>query len=219
MEQKSTAQKITQSLRAMVGAKQGTVTVCSQCSLMFTSSHNRGQLYCSRRCSKAAFWENASQKEIAAQAQKVSEALQGRSPWNKGVPCAETTKTKLRLAHLASGHKPKVLGGNGRTNRHEAMAAEMLPKTWIPQLVIATKQPKGSGYPHSYKPDFANPRLKKILEIDGGSHTSRKHLDAKKDSFLASLGWSVYRITNSEVQSMYTTFKSTGRTTILSRVR
>jgi very-short-patch-repair endonuclease len=219
MEQISTAQKITQSLRASVGALRGNVTVCSQCNSMFTSTHNRGQLYCSRRCSKTAFWQNASQGELDAQTAKMSASLTGRPSWNKGIPCRETTKAKLSAAHKLSGHKPKILGGNGRTCLHEAMAAEMLPTTWLPQYAIATKQPRGSGYPPCYKADFANPGLMKILEIDGNSHTSRRRLDAKKDLFLASLGWSVYRATNKEVQSMYTTFKSTGRTTILSKVR
>lgn len=218
MEQKSTAQKTTQSLRAKVGAMRGTVTVCSQCNSTFTSSHNRGQLYCSRQCAKTAFWASTPQAELDVQTAKMAKSLQGRPSWNKGISCRETTKAKLSAVHKLSGHKPKILGGNGRTNQHEMMAQEMLPATWIPQHPILTNQPRGSGYPSCYKADFANVRLKKILEIDGNSHTSRKHLDAKRDTFLASLGWSVYRVTNSEIQSMYTTFKLTGRTTILSRI-
>lgn len=219
MEQKSTAQKITQSLRTSVGAKRGTVTICSQCGSTFTSTHNRGQLYCSKKCSKEAFWANASQSELNAQTMKMAKSMIGKTPWNKGLPTREETKVKLRMAHLASGHHPQVLGGNGRVTECEQLAAEMLPSTWVHQFAIPTKQPRDSGYPTCYKVDFANPRLMKVLEIDGNSHTSRKHLDAKKDSFLASLGWLVFRVTNNEIRSMYTTFKSTGRTTILSKVR
>ena len=219
MAQISTAQKTTQSLRAAVGVARGIATICSQCGSIFTSTHNRGQLYCGRKCSKVAFWANASAQELAAQTEKMSKSLMGRESWNKGVPCSDITKAKLSAAHKLSGHHPKILGGNGRANQHETMTAEMLPATWMPQYAIPTKQPRGSGYPTCYKADFANPRLMKILEVDGNSHTSRKHLDAKKDSFLGSLGWSVYRVSNTEIESMYITFKSTGRTTILSKVR
>lgn len=219
MEQLSTAQKITQSLRTQVGAKRGTAAVCLQCKLPFVSTHCRGQIYCSRSCASIAKHKNTPPEEAAVSTKKMIASLKGKPAWNKGIPCREETKFKISAAHIIAGRKPPVLGGNGRPNECEQLAAEMLPSTWVHQFAIPTKQPRDSGYPTCYKVDFANPRLMKVLEIDGNSHASRKHLDAKKDSFLASLGWSVFRVTNNEIRSMYTTFKSTGHTTILSKVR
>lgn len=219
MEQLSPVQKITQSLRASVGATRGIATVCSQCNSMFTSTHNRGQLYCSRSCSKKAMWANFTPEEEQARTAKVSASMIGRPTWNKGLPWSGKVKAKLSQAHKASGHRPKTRGGNGKAVPCELMAQEMLPKTWRSQLTIKTGKKPVDGYPHHYKADFANPKLKKILEIDGNSHRQRKHLDAKKDELLASLGWSVFRVSNETIRSMYTTFKSTGRTTILSLVR
>lgn len=92
---------------------------------------------------------------------------------------------------------------------------EMLPKYWEFQYVILTGAKKGSGTATNYKVDFALSFKKWALEIDGTSHTSRKHLDAKKDTLLASLGWCVFRVSNAQVREWYTTFKSTGRIPIL----
>ena len=219
MEQLSTAQKITQSLRAKGGSLQGSLSTCKLCGSTFVSSHNRGQLYCGRSCSKQSAWAQTSTAERAATLAKMSASMMGKPGHLKGKHHTEETKFLLSQAHKKSGHKPLQRGGNGKTSPCEQMATEMLPSTWVAQFAIPTKQPRGSGYPTAYKADFANFKLKKILEIDGSSHSSRKDLDAKKDTFLASLGWSVYRVSNAEIRSMYTTFKLTGRTTILSKVR
>lgn len=215
----STARQTTLSLRQKAGAKRGQRAACLQCGSMFTATHNRGQLYCGRGCSKRANWSNSTPLEREARTQKTANALKGRTTWNKGVPCKPLTRLLLSLGHKASGHRPKTRGGNGHVSPTEALVWEMLPATWVAQHPIKTLQPKGSGYPPAYKVDFANPQLKKVLEIDGGSHSSRKHLDAKRDALLTSLGWCVYRISNQEAQSLYTTFKSTGRRTILSKIR
>lgn len=215
----SNAQKTTQSLRAKGGALRGQSAICGWCDLAFTSTHNRGQLYCSRSCSKSAMWKSSTPQEKAARIKKVATALKGRPSWNLGIPCRPETKMLLSGIHLLSKHRPKVRGGNGKVAPSEALAAEMLPKTWVPQFAISTNKPRGSGYPTHYKADFANPRLRKVLEIDGNSHTSRKSLDAKKDALLCSLGWSVLRVSNKQVLEAYLIFKSTGRMTILSRAR
>ena len=42
--------------------------------------------------------------------------------------------------------------------------------------------------------DFACPKVRLAVEVDGGAHVGREHQDAQRDRELASLGWSVLRI-------------------------
>ena len=46
--------------------------------------------------------------------------------------------------------------------------------------------------------DFANPEAKVAIECDGSAYHKDKEKDAKRDSLLSSMGWSVYRITGKE---------------------
>jgi len=215
MAQESSVPKIIHSQPNQVGVKQGKQGVCAYCGLTFTSSTNRGQLYCGKSCSRRAMWASKTQEERNEITSKTASKLLGRPSWNKGVPCREETKRKLSAAHKTSGHKPKVQGGNGRVAPCEAMLREMLQPYWISQYSVKTNKPRGSGYAAAYKLDFALPFKKWGLEVDGNSHTARKHLDAKKDSLLASLGWCIFRVTNAQVRAWYTTFKSMGHITIL----
>ena len=210
MESQLPVLKTTPSLLPKGGWKQGSCGICQFCGSTFISSTNRGQRYCSRSCSRKAFWVNKTPAERQVIAAKSAVKLLGKTPWNKGAPCATETKAKLSAAHKASGHKPRVLGGNGRIAPCERMMGEILSTQWVYQYAIPTKKPRGTGYPTSYKLDFALPDKRWGLEIDGNSHRSRKDLDAKKDSLLESLGWSVLRVTNQQVLAWYTTYKSTG---------
>lgn len=194
----------------MGGWKRGDSGVCQCCGSTFVSSTNRGQKYCSRSCGRKAMWASKTMEERAALIEKGAVKLRGRPSWNKGVPCRTETKAKLSAAHRASGHRPCVQGGNGRIAPCEQMMLEMLPPYWNFQHVILTGKPRGSGFCAAYKVDFALPYKLWALEVDGNSHIARRHLDAKKDSCLESLGWSVFRVTNAQVRAWYTTFKLTG---------
>lgn len=211
MGQKLNAQKTTLSQPPKVGWKRGAQGVCQWCGSTFISSTNKGQLYCNRSCGRKAMWAAKSPEQRKMIAQKTATKLLGRPSWNKGIPCRPETRAKLSVAHKTSGHQPKLRGGNGHVAPCEQMMREMLPKYWEFQYVILTGAKKGSGVATSYKVDFALSFKKWVLEIDGTSHTSRKHLDAKKDTLLASLGWRVFRVSNAQVREWYTTFKSTGR--------
>lgn len=214
MDIKLSVPKITPSQQLAVGWKQGCLGVCQFCNCQFVSSTNRAQRYCGRSCSRKAMWASKTAEEKKAIFTKVSSKLMGRNTWNKGVPCRAETRKKLSIGHKLIGHKPKVQGGNGRVAPCEQMMREMLKSQWIEQFSIKTHQSHGSGYPRVYKLDFAWPQRRRGLEIDGNSHTSRKHLDAKKDSLLATLGWQVFRVSNAQVRAWYSIFKSTGRITI-----
>lgn len=72
---------------------------------------------------------------------------------------------------------------------------------WPMEVVIPTGIPKGNGYPTCYKVDVGSKDLKIAIEIDGNSHKTlvRQSQDRKKEEFLASIGWTVLRFTNQEV--------------------
>jgi len=46
-----------------------------------------------------------------------------------------------------------------------------------------------------YFVDFANPKEKVAIECDGAAYHTNKDRDAKRDAWLRSQGWKVYRIT------------------------
>lgn len=119
---------------------------------------------------------------------------------------AQKQKAKLR----EMGWKPTVRGGNGTGPTHaELILLEMLPgsKNNYP---IKTKMGTGTGYPTCYKVDVAVPALKLAIEADGNSHnvTSRKEQDAKKDSFLRGIGWTVLRFKNKQIVEQPETTKA-----------
>ena len=204
------ARKIILSQPPKGGWKHGDSGVCQWCGSTFVSSTNRGQLFCSRSCSRFAMWQAKSSVERKAIAEKAAIKLRGRPSWNKGIPCRPETRAKLSAGHKAIGHCPRNRGGNGKIAPCEAMMREMLPAYWRGGFPIVTGIPRGNGYPPCYKVDFALPFKKLAIEVDGSSHTSRRSLDAKKDSFLMSRGWQVWRVSNEQVRKWFTTFKSTG---------
>lgn len=59
----------------------------------------------------------------------------------------------------------------------------------------------GSGFPTCYKIDVAFPEFKFGIEADGNSHgmAERKEQDAKKVTFLSTIGWAVIRIKNKRI--------------------
>ena len=73
---------------------------------------------------------------------------------------------------------------------------------WPLNVAIPTKTPRHLHlHPTCYKLDVANKELKIGIEIDGNSHAmlSRKAQDQKKEDFFRSIGWTVLRFTNKEV--------------------
>ena len=52
---------------------------------------------------------------------------------------------------------------------------------------------------HPYAVDFCAPRLKLIIEVDGGQHMDQKEYDRQRTIYLESKGYRVLRFWNSEV--------------------
>src|SRR4030042_2828859 len=109
-------------------------------------------------------------------------------------------KEKMIKSLKESGHKPKVLGGNGRGyTKAQQLLFKKLGRGWWRELVITVGQGrKVSGYPTHYKIDLANIYYKLAIECDGAGHSGiiSRMEDQKKDQFLKSIGWTVLRYRN-----------------------
>jgi hypothetical protein len=95
-------------------------------------------------------------------------------------------------------HKPAKQGGNGRVSEVQKLFADKIK--WPMEVVVPTGK-RCDGRPTCYKIDVANLELKIGVEIDGNSHCALaiKEQDAKKQLYLESLGWKIYRFKNREV--------------------
>ncbi len=136
----------------------------------------------------------------------ISCARKKRNPMSK-----PESREKMRQALRRIGHAPKNRGGNGRPLPVSQLALlYALGQGWIAEHAVATKQPRGSGYPTNYKIDIANPEKMIGIEIDGGSHCTieRQEQDAKKRHLLSSQGWSIYHVSNQRALELYSTFTS-----------
>lgn len=95
--------------------------------------------------------------------------------------------------------KAHLTGGNGRgMSQPQTLLLQRLG--WTPEHVVGTGS-RGKGMPTHYKIDIACPERKIAIEVDGRGHRSMKvkAADARKESFLRSLGWTVLRFQNQRV--------------------
>lgn len=53
-----------------------------------------------------------------------------------------------------------------------------------------------------YIPDFCFPRKMLIIELDGPSHNDTKDYDKRRDAFLRTCGFDVWRVRNDEMRSL-----------------
>lgn len=114
-------------------------------------------------------------------------------------------REKVSEALKKMGHKPPVLGGNGRgmTIYQEALL-NRLGTGWRGEYIEGhTHQyAKEYGCPNHYKIDIANKKKLIAIEVDGASHNSLKghERDKKKDTVLCLLKWKVLRFTNKQIE-------------------
>lgn len=115
---------------------------------------------------------------------------------------APETRAKLSRTLQAIGHKPSVRGGNGKPlTVPQRLLAERTGM--VTELPIRTKAIRHlmENLARHYKADLADPARMLVVEVDGDTHNSPKARtkDAKKDTALSLLGWSVLRFSNREV--------------------
>ena len=107
--------------------------------------------------------------------------------------------------------KTVSLSGNARILRKNMTPEEL--KVWrycLQKLPVRVNRQKQIG---EYIVDFYCAKAKLVIEIDGAGHFTQegKVMDAKRDAFLRSLGMTVLRFSNSEVD---TNFKMVSMTII-----
>lgn len=146
------------------------------------------------------------------------------SVWETQVSCSKScakkiknpmsnhqSRLKMRATLKRIRHQPIRRGGNGRLLPLPQLALlHALGEGWEAEYVVKTG--KLPGYPHFYSLDLAHAEWKICLELDGGSHGSleKQELDRKKVAFLASIDWSVFRVSNERALYLYSTFESVG---------
>jgi hypothetical protein len=155
---------------------------------------------------------------------KMGTKLQGEKSWSEQECCSiscskkyknpmfqESCRERVSLQLREMKHRPPIQGGNGRPlPEAQSMLLRALGREWKAELVVLTHMPKHLGFPYCYKIDIGNAELKIGIEVDGRSHCSLKAQarDRKKDCFLETLGWKIYRVKNPAVMKMCSTFKS-----------
>lgn len=189
-------------VRRIMGRKKQTwETTCKECGIPITltgikrlMAQRRGHGYCSN--SHAHRFAGRAQAEFMAAMNKrdAPERMRRNNPMHMPGIREKMTATLHEI-----GHRPPFQGGNGKPLPATQVAlAEALG--WPTEVPIKTG-PKKPGIPTCYKVDIANRDLMIAVEVDGGSHaaTTRKVQDAKKETFLRGIGWTVLRFSNREV--------------------
>ncbi len=72
---------------------------------------------------------------------------------------------------------------------------------WVPQYGFHVKGIHTNKLPRYFWLDFANPKHRLYVEIDGSIHRLRKERDARKDSMMAERGWRGLRIPAKQVRA------------------
>ena len=179
---------------------------CTECMTAFEPSKNQkdnmrrvGRCYCSRECAKA-FSARASRLSMQRLLKENAEGYVKRMKENNPMHMPGV-KEKMIARLKEVGHRPKLRGGNGRgpTEPQKKIFDMLHGHGLVMEYVYTTRA--GAGYPNHYKIDIASPDMKVAIEVDGGSHCTikRREQDAKKDALLASRGWIVFRLSNSEI--------------------
>lgn len=184
---------------------------CAQCGKNFELNHAQNwkaatgktdEFFCSRGC--ATQWKHAHSEALKTSLSSESKRSKAREAlaqhnWLQ-TPEAVEKNRQTRIARKSNSRKIAKRGGNGADMAvPQRMLADALQ--WQTEFVVTTGATRGSGMPHHYRLDMAHPELKIAVEVDGRSHNWEKvkESDARKDAFLASLGWNVLRFSNTAV--------------------
>lgn len=172
---------------------------CGECGNIFCPVSPRSlaqfstaaRVYCSPPCQS-----KMSSKVMAATNRRFASArMKEHNPMTKPEVRQRVSET-LR----AIGHRPRIRGGNGRgLTVPQGTLLTALGDGWFPEFVVGTGS-RGAGIPSAFRIDIANPEAKIAVEIDGPSHSALRvrAADHRKDAFLLSLGWRVFRFSNRE---------------------
>jgi len=115
-------------------------------------------------------------------------------------------RARVSATLRAIGHRPPWIGGKGRgTTEPQRRLWLGLGDGWVTEFAIGVPRlPElQAQLPTCIYIDVAHPVMKIAIEVDGGSHCLLKTraADARKETYLRSLGWTVLRFTNEEVMA------------------
>lgn len=115
--------------------------------------------------------------------------------------CMRISMSRQKTEYLKNPENRKKYKGSQTQSYMEASFEQWLLNNgickglngYIPELHFYNPETKKHGWA-----DFAFPKLKLIIELDGTHHLKRKELDEIRDAYLASRGYAVLRITINE---------------------
>jgi hypothetical protein len=164
---------------------------CILCGKEFINySRQKSRKYCSRVCtSRAGGLMNKGWVPDLEWRKKASERMKSSNPM-ENPDIIEKAAAKKRGRSFAGDR-----GGNGQLTPQQIALANALG--WEMEVSIPTKNPSWTAL----VVDIGNRDLKIAIEVDGGSHLSKKqkNRDRKKAELLTQQGWSLVRFWNSEI--------------------
>ena len=158
-----------------------------------------GRAYCGKACSNAYRSKVSSETMARTNRKHASARMKSNNPMAK-----PEAREKMTASLRASGHKPRVRGGNGKpaTPAEQMLIAHFGPLGFSAQCSVRTLHLRHTyKAPPAYKVDCGNPALKLAIEADGNSHQSLlgQDRDARKTACLNGLGWTLLRFSNQQI--------------------
>jgi hypothetical protein len=113
--------------------------------------------------------------------------------------------TVEKMRRTLRGRTFLARGGNGKPTKQQIVLAKALGllENMEHPIPTAPVREQFKSLPNCYKVSLAYPERKIAIEVDGKTHLLKrwKFLDRRKTAVLNALGWSVFRVTNEEVDS------------------
>jgi very-short-patch-repair endonuclease len=158
--------------------------------------YRTGVHYCSKECFKIKRRKDMDVLRAMVDKEKMSKRMRENNPMSN-------METRQKMINSLRGRTFLSRGGNGEYTKHQMMLH--LATGYPMEHPINTSEVKHlfQSVPNSYKVDLAEPSIKLAIEVDGKTHRLKKwkFLDKRKTEILNSLGWTVIRFTNEEVET------------------
>ena len=192
---------------------------CGEIMKFQTQSQMKKQICCSISCASKMKWKKEETRQKWKNSMKkhnMSEKMKEVHRKNPNIrkESSERMKKNNPMFNLESLEKMKKSlsgktflsrGGNGTLTKQQKKLYKVLSQEWEMEYTILTKDYIGhqKSLPNHYNVDIANLKLMLIIEIDGKSHKLKKwkFIDKRKTEILTSLGWTVLRFWNEEIDN------------------
>ena len=190
------------------GGKYGSGRFCSQtCSRSFSTKENRSLIN-----DKISFkLKGVGNKDVEKECEFCKSKFKVKWDKRNQKTCSTTCGSKLKWKNPEYKDKMRKISSINAKKQHEEKTGigwrsrKNLPPSYPEKIAIGVLNERKVDYEREYPIqkyfiDFAIPRLRIAIEIDGQQHKlkERKMVDDKKDLLLQSMGWKVYRISYPE---------------------